>query len=228
MQPLSLWQWIRYPLQAEIRLLARLKSRWLQPVLFFCLLVTLFPLGLGATGDTIALLMPTLVWIAVSLSALWSAESAFQLDLEEGALEQVVLSAYPVWLWLLMRGIAYWLVVVLPMVVLGPCLAWVLGLEQAAAKVLAWTLWLGTPGLTMLALIASGLTLCLRNNGLLLILMMLPLFIPFLVFGVGSVNLSLMGIWPASQLAWLGALSVFILTFGPFAGGLGIQYSLDD
>ncbi|MFO1258770.1 MAG: heme exporter protein CcmB [Gammaproteobacteria bacterium] len=228
MQPLSIGQWIGYPLKHEIKILLRSKSRWMQPVLFFCLLVTLFPMGLGASTQTIVLLMPTLIWIAVILSALWSAESAFQFDLEHGALEQMMLSSYPLWLWLLIRGFAYWLIVIFPMVLMGPALAWLFGLSEQVVLILACTLCLGTPGLTLLALIASGLTVCLRHQGLLLVLMMLPLLIPFVIFGVGSVNLILMGIWPRSELAWLGALSTLVLTLGPFAGSLGIQYSLDD
>lgn len=228
MQPLSMRQWVAYPLKNEIKLLLRSKSRWMQPILFFCLLVALFPMGLGASIQTMALLMPTLVWIAVSLSVLWSAESAFQVDLEYGALEQMIISSYPLWLWLFIRALAYWLIVILPLVIVGPALAWLFGLSQDAVVVLACTLCLGTPGLTLLALMASGLTVCLRHQGLLLVLMMLPLLIPFIIFGVGSVNLSLMGIWPRSELAWLGALSALVLTLGPFAGGLGIQYSLDD
>lgn len=228
MQPLKIWQWIVYPLKHEMKLLLRSKSRWMQPVLFFCLLVTLFPMGVGASIQAMALLMPTLIWIAVSLSTLWSAESAFQVDLEHGALEQMVISGYPLWLWLLIRALTYWTVIILPMVVIGPALAWLFGLSLDAVMALACALCLGTPGLTLLALIASALTVCLRQQGLLLVLMMLPLLIPFVIFGVGCVNLSLMGIWPYSELAWLGALSTLVLTLGPFAGGLGIQYSLDD
>lgn len=216
------------PFKLEFDLLIRNKNRWLQPLLFFFMLIILFPIGLGHAQATSPLLWPTLIWMSASLAILWSSESIFQFELEHGAIEQIILSPYPLWLWLMIKGLAYWMIIGLSLSILGPLLAMIMGLPKTASLTLGVSLLIGTPGLCLMSIAASSIILSIKNNGLLLILMMLPLYIPFLILGVGSVNMSLMQLSPTAQLAWLGAFTILIALLAPVIGAQGIKFSLDN
>jgi heme exporter protein B len=212
-----------FTIQTEILLIYRRYSEALNPLLFFAMVLLLFPLGVSPNLQLLASLAPGIIWIAVLLSVLLTLERLFQSDFDDGILEQLLLSSHSLPLILLAKLLAHWLMNVLPLIFLTLFSVPLLHLPLAALPALIGSLLLGTPTLLLMGAIGRALTLGLRNSGLLVILLVLPFFIPVLIFGTSSVTLAAQGLPVAGQLACLGVLLFIALPLAPIAAASALR-----
>ncbi len=193
------------------------------PLVFFVMVGSLFPLALGNDGVSLARIGPGAIWIAVLLATLLSLEGMFRSDLEDGSLDQLLLSPHPLPLLVGVKALAHWVCTGVPLLLLTPVLALMFDLSLAATRVLLATLLLGTPVLSLLGSVGVALTVGLRSGGLLLALMLLPLYVPVLVFGTGASLAAAQGLPSGGQLYLLGALLTLALTLAPFATAAALR-----
>jgi len=211
----------------ELQLAYRRRSEWINPLAFFIIVVSLFPLGLAAGPTTLSIIAPGVVWVSALLATLLSLEHMFRADYEDGALEQFALSTYPLYAVALAKVLAHWMITGLLLCLMSPLLGSALFLEGPALKVLFLTLLLGTPTLSLVGAIGAALTVGLRRGGILLSLLILPLYVPILIFGAGAVDLTANGLDASGQLYLLAALLVLAVTLAPFAIGGALRVALE-
>lgn len=204
-------------IQRELRLLARQKADWLNPVLFFVIVLSLFPLGVGPEPNLLQLMAPGVVWIAALLSVLLAAERLFKDDYRNGVIEQLVAARQPLLSFVLAKLITNWLSTGLPLVLLSPVVALLLNVDSAAFSALALTLLLGTPLLSLLSVLGAALTVSADKGGILLALLILPLYIPLLIFASAAVEAASMAMPYQGQLAIMLAMLLFALALVPMA-----------
>ncbi|MCJ2373603.1 heme exporter protein CcmB [Pseudomonas sp. RGM 3321] len=212
----------------EFRLLARRPAELANPLVFFAIVVALFPLALGPQTQLLQALSPGLVWVAALLAVLLSLDGLFRSDFEDGSLEQWVLSPHPLALLVLSKVLAHWVFSGLALVLLSPLLALMLGLPVRCLAVLMVSLLLGTPVLSLLGAVGAALTVGLKRGGLLLALLILPLYIPVLILGSGALQAALQGMPATGYLLWLGCLSALAITLAPFAIAAGLKISVGE
>jgi len=215
-------------LKREALLLCRRPVELANPLVFFAIVIALFPLAVGPESQLLKELSPGLIWVAALLAVLLSLDGLFRSDFEDGSLEQWVLSPHPLFVLVLDKVMAHWVFTGLALIVLSPVLALMLGLPVQCLGVLLLSLLLGTPVLSLLGAVGAALTVGLKRGGLLLALLILPLYIPVLILGSGALQASLHGMPAAGQLLWLGSLMVLSLTFSPFAIGAGLRISVGE
>ncbi|MBI5462909.1 MAG: heme exporter protein CcmB [Gammaproteobacteria bacterium] len=208
---------VRAMLQRDLRLAWRRRGDLLLPVLFFVLVASLFPLAVGAEPQRLQSLAPGIVWVAALLAALLALETLFRDDFADGSLDQLLLSPGSLSALVGAKVLAHWLVSALPLVLLAPLLAVLFRLPDEAMSVLVVSLLLGTPVLSLLGAVCVALTVGLRRGGFLLTLLVLPLYVPVLIFAAGSVATAAVGASPAAHLYFLAALLVLAATLTPFA-----------
>ena len=213
-------------LKRDLTLAYRHRAELANPLLFFIIVVSLFPLGISPESKTLQGIAPGVIWVAALLAAMLSLDSLFRSDFEDGSLEQIALSAHSLPLLVLGKVFAHWLVTGLPLIVLAPFLGILLFLPDTAMLTLIATLALGTPILSLVGAIGVALTVGLRRGGVLLFLLVLPLYIPVLIFAAGAVNEAARGFPVAGQLYFLGALLSLSLTLAPFAVAAALRISL--
>lgn len=213
-------------LKRDLLLAYRHRAELMNPVLFFVLVVVLFPLGVGAELKILETLTPGIIWIAALLAALLSLDQMFRSDMEDGSLEQMIICAQPLSLLVLAKMIAHWLVTGLPIVLVGPVLAMGIGLSGDALFVLATTLLIGTPILSLIGAIGMALTVGLRRGGILLSLLVLPLYVPVLIFASQAVVAAMGGFSALAPLAMLAALFVLALSLAPWAASAALRMSV--
>lgn len=204
-------------IQRELRLLARQKADWLNPVVFFIIVLSLFPLGVGPEPNLLTLMAPGVVWIAALLSVLLAAERLFKDDYRNGVIEQLVAARQPLLSFVLAKLISNWLSTGLPLVLLSPLVALLLNVDSAAFVALALTLLLGTPLLSLLSVLGAALTVSADKGGILLALLILPLYIPLLIFASAAVEAASMAMPYQGQLAIMLAMLLFALALVPIA-----------
>lgn len=214
-------------LKRELRLAYRRRSEWINPLAFFVIVVALFPLGLTVGPNTLSLIAPGVVWVSALLATLLSLEHMFRSDYEDGALEQFALNTYPLYAVALAKVLAHWIITGLLLCLLSPVLGSALDLAGQSLKVLFLTLLLGTPTLSLVGAIGAALTVGLRQGGILLALLILPLYVPVLIFGAGAVDLAANGLDASGQLYLLAALLVLALTLAPFAIAGALRVALE-
>jgi heme exporter protein B len=210
--------------------LAMAFRRWsdlAQPLIFFVIVCTLFPLAIGQDRELLRAVGPGAIWVAALLATLLSLNSLFREDFEDGSLEQLALSDQPLSLLLLAKTVAHWLVAELPLVILAPLLALGFDIPAAGVKALWLTLLVGTPTLSLLGAVGAALTAGLRRASGLLAVLLLPLTIPVLIFGARSVDLAARGQSIEGPLLLLGGMTVLALTLTPFATAAAVRVSLD-
>lgn len=212
-----------YLLSRDLLLAYRHRSQLIQPLLFFIIIVTLFPLAISSDAALLQKIAPGIIWVASLLATLLGLEHLFHPDFIDGSLEQFILSPYPLSLWVLAKVIAHWLITGLPLIVLTPLLGIMLHLPEHVVIVLIITLLLGTPTLSLLGSIATALTLGLRQGGVLLALIVLPLYIPVLIFAAGAVNSAMMSLPIQSEIALLGAILILSLTLAPLTTAAALK-----
>jgi heme exporter protein B len=215
-------------LQRDLTLALRRRTDVLTTLFFFIIVVSLFPLGVGTEREVLKILGPGVVWVAALLASMLALERLFAADYEDGTLEQMVLAAQPLSLLVLAKITAHWLLTGLPLVLIAPLVGMQYHLSGDAILVMMGALLVGTPILSLIGAIGAALTLGLRGGGILLSLLILPLYIPVLVYGAGAVEVSgidLADIRP--YFALLGAFLVIALTFAPLASSAALKISLE-
>lgn len=200
----------------------------LNPLLFFIMVVTLFPLGVSPEVSFLQQAGSGILWVAALLSVLLSLDHLFRHDFDDGTLEQLVLQPQPLFLLVLAKSLAHWVLTGLPLVLLTPVLGVMVHLEGNSVAVLCLTLLIGTPVLSLIGSIGAALTLGLRSAGVLLSLLIIPLYIPVLIFGTGTVVAASEGAPVGGQLALMGAFLVLALTLAPFASAAALRISLSN
>lgn len=211
----------------ELRLALRRRGALAHTLVFFTAVATLFPLAIGPEPAMLTRIAPGIIWVAVLLALLLPLERLFRDDLEDGTLELLLLSPCSPSLLALAKVASHWLVTAGPLILFAPVVALLLQLPAAALPILLATLLLGTPVLALIGAIAAALTLGLRAGGPLLALLLLPLYVPVLIFAAGAVDRAVAGLGVAGPLYFLGGLLVLTVTLAPpaIAGGLRIATS---
>ena len=197
------------------------------PLVFFAIVVSLFPLGVGPEPAMLRALAPGVVWVAALLAAMLSLNRLFANDHADGTLEQLVLAPYPLTVLVLAKTAAHWVLTGLPLVLLSPLLALQLQLPTEAMGTLMLSLLLGTPVLSLLGSVGAALTLGLRGGGVLVSLLVLPLYTPVLIFGASSVTAAVEGLSTEAHLSLLSAFLVLALSLVPWATAAALRVSLD-
>jgi heme exporter protein B len=213
-------------MKRDLLLAFRHRGELANPLLFFFMIVTLFPLGVSPEVTLLRKIAPGVIWIAALLAALFSLENLFRSDFEDGALEQMLLSPQPLSLLVLAKVLAHWLVSGLPMLLLAPLLGLLLAMPEPAIAALELTLAIGTPLLSLIGAIGVALTVGLRRGGVLLTLLIMPLYIPVLIFATNAVTAAAAGMPIAGQIYFLASLLVLALTLAPLAIAAALRISV--
>jgi len=196
-------------------------------LLFFIIVASLFPLGVGAEPNQLRAIAPGVIWVAALLSSLLSLGRLFAADHADGTLEQLMLGAAPLGVVAAAKTAAHWLVSGLPLVVIAPVIALQYDVERSLFGVLALSLMLGTPVLSFIGAIGAALTLGLRGGGVLLALLILPLYVPVLILGAGAVDAASAGLAATGQLLVLVALLIVASVFAPWATAVALRVSVE-
>nr|WP_307726991.1 heme exporter protein CcmB [Pontibacterium sinense] len=213
-------------LKRDLLLSYRRRSDLVNPLIFFLMVATLFPLGVSPEPDFLAQLAPGVVWVAALLSTLLSMDSVFRSDFEDGTLEQTLLSPQPLFVVVLGKVIAHWMLTGLPLALLAPVLGIMLFLPDGGMGGLMISLLLGTPTLSLVGAIGAALTVGLRKGGVLISLLVLPLYIPVLIFGTSAVQAAVTGLPLGGYLALLGAMLALGIVMAPLAIGAALRISV--
>jgi heme exporter protein B len=213
-------------IKRDLLLAFRHRGELANPLLFFFMIVTLFPLGVSPEVTLLRKIAPGVIWIAALLAALFSLESLFRSDFEDGALEQMLLSPQPLSVLVLAKVLAHWLVSGLPMLLLAPLLGLLLSMPEPAIAALELTLAIGTPLLSLIGAIGVALTVGLRRGGVLLTLLIMPLYIPVLIFATNAVTAAAAGMPIDGQIYFLASLLVLALTLAPLAIAAALRISV--
>lgn len=194
---------------------------------FFALTITLFPFGVGPGAATLARIAPGVLWVAALLASLLSLDRLFEADFEDGSLDLLAIGPLPLAIVVLVKAVAHWVATALPLILLAPVLAVTLQLEREAYPALMASLLIGTPALSFIGAIGAALTTGLRRAGVLLSLIVLPLYIPVLIFATGAVDAARTGLDPAPHLMLLGAVSLVALVLGCWAGAAALRVHME-
>lgn len=214
-------------LRRDLLLLLRQRGELLHNLLFFLLVVCLFPLGTRPAPELLLAVTPALIWVAALLAALLSLQRLFRPDFEDGTLEQMLLARDPLSLLVLAKVVAYWFGGGLVFVLAAPLVVLLLGVSPSAIPVIMLSLLLGTPALGLIGAIGVALTLSLPRAGLLLSLLVFPLYVPVLIFGAGAMRAAIEGLPAAPPLYMLAGLFVLALTLAPLATAAALRISVE-
>ena len=210
----------------DLRLLWRRRGDAFQPALFALLVVVLFALALGGEPRALEKVASAVMWVAILLAGLLSLDSLFRGDAEDGSLEQWILAPVPLAWLVVVRVLGHWLTTALPLILVTPLLGELLHLPHAQLPVLLASLLLGTPLLSLLGAVVAALTVGMRRSGILVALLALPLYVPVLIFGAGSVARSAQGLDAVGALLYLGAGLALTLVLAPLAAAAAIRIAL--
>jgi heme exporter protein B len=211
----------------DLLLAMRRKAEVLTALLFFVIVASLFPLGIGPEPALLRKIAPGVLWVAALLATMLGLQRMFAADHADGTLEQMLLSPTPLALLVAGKNLAHWLVCGLPLVLLAPLLGLQFDLDREGLGVLTLGLLLGTPVLSLIGSIGAALTLGVRGGGVLLSLLVLPLYIPALIFGAGAVQAQASGQGASGHLSLLGALLALSLFFAPLATTAALRIALE-
>jgi heme exporter protein B len=207
----------------DMRLALRSRHELANPLIFFVLVVTLFPLAVMPTPERLQEMAPGVIWVAALLSVLLSLDRLFKQDYEDGSLDQLMLSPNPLVILVLAKVAAHWLLTGLPLVIIAPLLGVFMALQAESLQVLIWSLLLGTPVLSLIGAIGVSLTVAVNRGGVLLSLIVLPLYIPVLIFGANAIDVASDGMSVRGQLYFLGAVLVLALSLAPLATAVALR-----
>ncbi|MCA0901275.1 heme exporter protein CcmB [Microbulbifer agarilyticus] len=214
--------------RTELVLAARRRSDIVNPLLFFVTVLAMMPLGIGPEPEMLSRMAPGLIWVMALLATLLSQESLFRGDYEDGSLEQLALQPQPLYFPVLAKVLVHWLVTGVPLALLSPLLGMMLNLGAEGYWPLFVSLVLGTASLSLIGAVGAALTVALRRPGLLLALIIMPLYVPVLIFGTGTVQAALDGYSFGPQLAVLGAILAVAAALAPLASAGAIRISLEN
>ena len=212
----------------DMRLSVRLGGGALVGVLFFLIVVTLMPFAIGPDLALLARIGPAILWLGALLASLLALDRLIAADYDDGSLDLILMARAPLELALAAKAIAHWLTTGLPLVIAAPLLGFLLNLDAAATGAVALTLLAGTPALTFIGLIGAALTVALRRGGLLIAVLVLPLTVPVLIFGVAASNAAIVGPLPfGTPFTILCALALMSAVIGPFAAAAALRHGLE-
>jgi len=211
----------------DLRLAVRQSGDSMTVLAFFAIATVLFPFGIGPEAAVLARIASGVVWVTALLAALLSLDRLFAIDFEDGTLDQLVLSGQPLFLIVLAKVSAHWLTTGVPLILLSPVLAATLQLPTAGYGTLILALALGTPTVSLIGAVGAALVLGTRRGGVLLSLLVLPLYIPVLIFGTSAVEAAIIGKPTEPMLLVLAGLAVFALTLSPWAAGAALRQAVE-
>ena len=221
------WDAFLLVVRRELSLSFRRPEQLIQPLVFFLIVTTLFPLGLSVQLSLLRDMAPAVLWVAALLSSLLSVDSLFRSDADDGTLEQLALSGQSLTVIVAAKTAAHWLVSGVPLVVVSPLVATALNIPIATFGIMMLSLGLGTLTLSWLGAIGAGLTIGLRRGNVLLSLVVLPLAMPLLIFGAGAIDRAIADLSASGALYFLAALCVFTCTLAPFATTAALRITLE-
>lgn len=223
-----MWRVFFCILGRDIRLAMRRRTDLLTTLFFFVIVVSLFPLGVGTEKQILRILGPGVVWVAALLASMLALERLFAADHEDGTLEQMLLTPQPLSVLVLAKVAAHWVLTGLPLVIIAPLIGLQYHLPETAQMAMMLSLLVGTPILSLIGAIGAALTLGLRGGGILLSLLILPLYIPVLVYGAGAVTVSAIDLADTRPyFSLLGAFLLLALIFAPLAAAAALRISLE-
>lgn len=225
---LSLFKGFAAVLRRDLIAALRQRSDIFNPVVFFLIVITLMPLGISPDPRALAVLAPGILWVIALLASLLSLETLFRSDYEDGSLEQLVLSPQPLYFMVLAKSLVHWLTTGLPLSVVAPVLGVMLSLPATGYLPLVLSLLLGTLSLSLIGAIGAALTVSLRKGGLLLSLIIMPLYVPVLIFGSACVRMAVEGFGINASLAILGAYCAAAIILAPLAVAGALSMSLQE
>ena len=212
----------------DMRLAVRVGGGALIGVLFFLIVVTLVPFALGPDLALLARIGPAILWLGALLASLLALDRLIAADHDDGSLDLILMAPLPLELAVAVKGVAHWLTTGLPLVAAAPLLGLLLNLDPMATGAVALTLAAGTPALTFIGLIGAALTVALRRGGLLLAVLILPLTVPVLIFGVAASNAAIVGPVPfGTPFSILCALTLMSAVLGPFAAAAALRHGME-
>ncbi len=211
----------------DLLLAYRRRAEAANPLIFVLIVVALFPLGIGPTPQALARVAPGVVWVTALLASLLSTDMMFRADFDDGSLEQIARSPSPLYATALAKMAVHWLVSGLPIALMSPLVAGLLYLPAPAMPALLLSMLLGTVSLSLVGGIGAALTVGLRKGGLLLSLLVLPLYVPVLVFGSAAVDSAAAGLSWSAELAVLGGFALLAITLAPLAVAAALRINLD-
>jgi len=223
----GLWEAFFLVLRRELALSFRRPDQLLQPLVFFLIVTTLFPLGLSVQLSLLRDMAPGVLWVAALLSSLLSLDALFKSDADDGTLEQLALSGQGLTVIVMAKTLAHWLVSGAALVLVSPIVGTALAIPESAFGTMLLSLSLGTLTLSWLGAIGAGLTVGLKRGNVLLSLIVLPLAMPLLIFGAGATDRAISGTSAAGALYLLAALCVLTCTLAPFAATAALRISLE-
>lgn len=227
MKSTSMFSMFRWMVWRDLLLAWRRRTDVLATLFFFIIVVSLFPLGVGPEPQLLRTIAPGVVWVAALLASMLALGRTFGNDFQDGTLEQLLLTPQPLFLIVLAKVLAQWLVSELPLVLVAPVLGMQFGLSQNTLWIMTVSLLLGTPVLSLIGSIGAALTLGLRAANVLVALLVLPLYIPVLIFGAGAIESTVNGLEPQAYLLLLGATLVLALAFAPWATSAALRISVE-
>ncbi len=214
-------------LRRDLLLALRHRAEMVNPLVFFLIAITLIPLGVSPETKTLAAIAPGLIWVMALLATLLSLDGLFRSDFEDGSLEQMLISPQPLYFTVLAKVMVHWLVTGLPLTLMSPLLGVMLALPSGGYLPLCITLLLGTASMSLIGAVGAALTVALRKGGLLLSLIVMPLYVPVLIFGASAVHNAVSGSVINSQLAVLGAFLAMAVVLAPLAAAGALRVSSD-
>jgi len=214
-------------IRRDLVLAMRRRSEIANPVLFFILVITLFPLGIGAQPKLLLAIAPGIIWVSALLATMLSLDSLFRSDFDDGSLEQILLSPHPTSVLVLGKITAHWLTTGLPLLVVAPLLAVFLGMPNQSLSILLLTLLLGTPILSLIGAVGVALTVGLRRGGMILSLLVLPLYVPVLIFASNAVEMASSGLPVTAQINILISMLLMALVLAPWPSAAALKMSIN-
>ncbi len=214
-------------IRRDLVLAFRRRAEIANPIFFFIIVVTLFPLGVGANPMLLQAMAPGIIWVSALLAVMLSLDSLFRSDFDDGSLEQMLLSSHPLTVLVLAKIIAHWMVTGLPLLIVAPLLAVFLGLPEQALGTLLLTLVLATPVLSLIGSIGVSLTVGLRRGGMIISLLVLPLYIPVLIFASNAVEMAGNGLAVDAQINILIAIFFMSAVLAPLPAAAALKMSVN-
>jgi len=214
-------------IKRDLKMAFRNPSSFLNPLMFFVISISLFPIAISPEAQTLSIMAPGIIWVIAMLSVLLSLNTLFHYDYDNGVLEQMIISHHSLPLILLAKTLTHWLLSGLPIIILSPFLGMALFLNSESIYILILTLIIATPCLSLIGSIGASLVVGIKNSGMLLSLLILPLYIPILIFATSAVSQSQASLAIEGQLYFLGFIFVVSLLVTPFLSALSLKISLE-
>ena len=211
----------------DLKMALRNPSSFLNPLMFFVISISLFPIAISPEAQTLSSIAPGIIWVITMLSVLLSLNSLFHYDYDSGVLEQMVISHHSLPLILLAKTLAHWMLSGLPIIILSPFLGMALFINTEGIYILVLTLIIATPCLSLIGSIGASLVVGIKNSGMLLSLLILPLYIPILIFATSAVSQSQSNLPIDGQLYFLGFILILSLLITPFLSAISLKISLE-